>query len=169
MPGMFFFFFLQRHKRMLRAFGKCVRKPLAPLWPVPAHRMIFISMAQRIFTAPLVIRFLITNNCAKWRRSSFKDLSQAWGRVDFSINLCASTLQVLWLYVDVKKLLFFLCNVYSVLIGVAGEWNSLEMSLTSVRLAQCCIFKDYPKKVANFLEIHETLESGWSKSCKFWV
>ncbi len=127
MPGMLLFFFLQRHKRMLHAFGKCVRKPLAPLWPVTSHLIIFISTAQWNFSAPLAIRFLINNNCARWRRSSFKGLSQAGGRVDIFMNLFASTLQVLWLHVRwykciFKKLLLFLCNVYSMLIGVAGRW-----------------------------------------------
>ncbi len=172
MPGMLLFFFLQRHKRMLRAFGKCLRKSLALLWPVTSHLIIFISTAQWNFSAPLAIRFLSTNNCARWR-SSCNGLSQAGGRVDFSMNLCASTLQVLWLYVDINAFLksyfcfyvmFILCSALS----MTGEWNYLEMSLTSVSLAQWCIFKDYPKKVAIFLEIHKTLESGWSKLCKFW-
>ncbi len=74
-PRMFLFFYLKRHKEC-SALLESARKGLHQPFDQCQHTSFSLSYdkyTQWIFSAPLAFRFLIANNCMRWR-SKFKGL-----------------------------------------------------------------------------------------------
>jgi hypothetical protein len=67
-----FFFSIDKAQVTLCAIGRCTRTYVAPFGPARTHLIFPIPTAEWIFSAPMGIRFLIANNCKRWRVVTLK-------------------------------------------------------------------------------------------------